>query len=265
MSCSGNGVDRFRTTACTDAGAGGLTTRIVGTRDMRKYFSVARDVGLRTLGLRTGGISLCRGAAWIGFPRRYRNGAGGTVCVLGAAAAYAVVVGLNRGRRNATLLGIGMEDPQLPGQETAECGCCPNCFTVGKEEEELHPVCHRTGKLEGLVNLDLLAYLRPYAMFQKRTANLLAVLKGRAILWRRRQRVSEHCFSHVLPGTLVKAMEMSSEEVWALRAFGQHSEACKSVYAKGVDPSQLRGRWFRGGTEDMGRMDWLFRPLKVEE
>lgn len=265
MSYSGDAVDRFRTTICTDIGAGGLTTRIVGTRYMRQYLSVARDVGLRTLGLGTSGNSLHRRAAWIGFPRRYRKVAGGTVCVLGAAAAYAVVVGLNRSRRNAGLLDTGVEHSQSAGQETVAGDCCPRCFSVGDEEEEFHPGCDHTGKLEGLVNLDLLAYLRPYALFQKRTANLLAVLKGRAILWRRRQRISEHCFSHVLPGTLVRAMEMASEEVWALRALGQHSEACKSVYANGVDASKLRGRWYRGGTEDMVRMDWLFNPLKVEE
>jgi len=274
MSCCGNIVDGLRSSIYTNARTGELTVRMVGTRDLRRYLTIARDVGLRTMGLGTDGSVLNRGLAWMEFPRRYRNLAGGAVCVLGAAAAYAVVVGLNR--RSFLAIGDGAEcggsqsvgqdseaSPRLgplPGSES----CCSQKYKVGDEEEEYHPRCIHTGKSEGLVNQDLLAYLRPYAVFQKRTASLLAILKGRAILWRRRQRVSEHCFAHALPGTLVAAMEMAHEEVLALRALGMHSEAGRDVYAEGVDPSKLRRWWSRGGTEDWIRPGWLLGTFKVE-
>lgn len=100
------------------------------------------------------------------------------------------------------------------------CGC-GNVFTLNGDLSETHPRCIACGDDYGLVNADLLAYLRPYSSLRKRDMNLLQLLKGRAMIWKQRQRISEHCFAHFEPGTVVEAMKMSVEEVHAIRSLGE--------------------------------------------
>jgi len=265
-SCCSNTVGKVRGPRLINEETGDFSVRIEGRPGVRRYLSIVRAIGLSVMGLSTGTIAGDRSVAEMCFPRRFRGLGGNTVCVLGVAAAYAVAVGLNRCKR--PLIEVDRRECRggcgSPGGGPT-AACCSAHYVVGPEEEELHHKCTNSHQPRGLVNDDLLAYLRPYTAFQKRTATLLQVLKGRAMIWRRRQRVSEHCFAHFLPGTLVAAMELSREEVWAVRKLGGQSEAGKLVYEDGIDPSKLVSWFRRGGTEKIWRSGWASGMLKVED
>jgi len=203
---------------------------------------------------------------WLNIVRCVRRGGSRKLCVLSGKTAEVVMQGLNR-------LTLGnpsnVQHVDRSSPEFVSEGCCcggESCRTFKTKDtgEEVHPRCLYVSSQMGLVNMDLLAYLRPYAMFQKRTANLVGVLKGRAMLWRRRQCVSEHCFAHFLPGTIVEAMKMSDEEVYAIRELGELPSACTSVYSNGINPARLTGWWRRGGTESfVSPWRWLCGTFKV--
>lgn len=235
------------------------TTVITTAVPIKAQMITARDLGMSVSGVfRSGGVGGMIGqSSFIKFNKRFRGG-GKFVCVLGALAINMVRAGLNR--ELSTPRG---ESVVSGARASPSATCCSGVYTVEGNEVENHHRCLSAGKFEGLVNPDLLAYLLPYAMFQKRTANLVGVLKGRALMWRRRQMASEACFAHYLPGTIAKALDMSMEEVWAIREIGKMPGAVLDVYQDGIDPRKLTSWWRRGGTERVLRPSWVFGSLKV--
>ena len=242
-------------------------TIISGDVSIKSSLIAARDLGVDSLSGSEASASGSSGARVVGriagtrpklyFRKRYR-GRKRVSCVLGASAMRVVKAGLNRGLENlreATRVKVENVPVSSP--------CCGNEYTIAGNEVECHQKCALAGTEGGLVDLDLLAYLAPYAVFQKRSANLVGVLKGRALIWRRRQMKSEHCFAHALPGTIAKALEMSDEEIRALRAIGKMPDAVMDVYEDGIEPNNLTSWWRRGGTEPIVRSSWLFGSLKV--
>jgi hypothetical protein len=281
---------------------GEQSTRIEAPeRKAFRYLSTVRDIGKHEMGSETCVTAGDCESGWIQRLKRFRDGK--VVCVLGKAAMEMVTCGLYRNRAAteaySSRIKQGEEEPfpvvgHTDGHETATTGestevvsgtsnashstmCCGNSYpevsseecnthryTVDPEEVEFHSPCGDTGTDRSLVNSDLLAYLKPYAMFQARNAGLVSMLKGRAMIWRRRQMVSEHCFAHFMPGTVIAAMDMGYEEVAALRSMGRMSDAVKDVYADGIDPAQLKSWCCRGGTENLVRPSWILGSLKVD-
>jgi len=64
----------------------------------------------------------------------------------------------------------------------------------------------------GFVDLDLLAYLHPYALFRTRDYELLMTLRKHALVWKRDHKVSDSYFSRCLSPTVAEAFIVSELE-----------------------------------------------------
>jgi hypothetical protein len=90
------------------------------------------------------------------------------------------------------------------------------CRGVGVEkvgDVEVHRECVLSGPG---YDRRLVDHLSQYAMFRRRDRNLLLSLSARALAWRERNKVSEHCFRRVGAASVMIAFVVGREERAAL-------------------------------------------------